>query len=270
MDAAQADAEDRRYADIKSEQAMRMFTVARDRYNTTFKSNQPRIRYAAVYDALSIAQMINPSWMTDSQRAEFLAWHRMASEELQQLARQLDDGRNAKDATVSSTVPVDIAEADRIIQLARKSALSVDLTVIDNATPDGKLEGCLVDCEKARGLLSKSVPEDSDAQWAKAMDLLAATVSALKKRQQMRYTLWAEKVYRDATAKDAAGPNEAMSFYRKLSEVNLSLVLEPSLAREITRRLYELYDSMKAQEEKTKVRYDAIRAIDKRKSLADF
>ncbi len=157
-----------------------------------------------------------------------------------------------------------------MIQLARKNALSIDLTVIDNATPDGKLEACLVDCERARVLLSKSVPEDSDAQWTKAMDLLAATVSALKERQQLRYTLWAEKVYRDTIAKDATGPNEAMSFYRKLSEVNLSLVLEPSLAREITRRLYKLYDSMKTQEEKTKVRYDAIRAIDKRKSLADF
>ena len=102
------------------------------------------------------------------------------------------------------------------------------------------------------------------------MYLLNSTLIALNSRQQIKYTLWAEQVYRSCSENDPTNSDVAAKRYKMLGLINIELVIEPSLCREIIKQMYELYDKVVGAEEKAKLRYESIIQLDSRRAYNEF
>lgn len=265
---------DAKYEKEKRQIAKQMLTLARNRIRVMPSGDTSAFtREAALYDALSIIQAVPFGWLPKADQ-----------EQAVQLLAQIDEELRTPDETLqsppqsetTSTEPGSIADAIAIVNAALERAKREDLLLIAEAQPNGVLNEALEDCELAREMLMVHAPDSSGSsrqRWEAAMVHLGKTVTILKERQRLKYALWSEGRYRETDPTSVTGKMEerkAIVLYQRLSEVNVSLVAEPSLSREITKRLYELYDSIESLKSKERLRYDAIISLERRKTLDDF
>lgn len=254
--------------------ARQMFTLAMHRIQDMPSGDTSAFtREAAQYDALSIIQAIPFRWLSTADQ-----------EQAVELVRQIDAELGLPDesqpyspqSVTASIEPGSIDDAIAIVNGALERVRGENLSLIAEAQPNGVLNKALDECESAREMLMVHAPDSggsSRQRWEAAMGHLGNAVTILKDRQRLKYSLWAEGLYRDTDPTNVAGKLEeriAIGLYQRLSEVNVSLVAEPSLSREITKRLYELYDRIDSLKSKERVRYDAIISLEKRKTLDDF
>lgn len=265
---------DAEYELMKQKEATQLFELAKQRLEG-IPQKITFIRYNAVYDALSIADAIRGAWLPAEKRKEYLEWRYSTENELSRLIEQNEEQPEAISTKVEQTTnEVDHFKSINIlVDNALKKAVKENLNLIKNAEPNKYIENLLGDCEQARSRLIKADQEiiNSDQlNWDKALNRLNKVVSTLKIRQLLKYNLWAENVYRSCSSKKTSTNNEAESEYIRLAMIDLSLLQEQSLAREISQKMYELYDKLKSVEAKTKVRYQAIMQLGKRRSLDEF
>lgn len=265
---------DAKYEKEKRHIARQMFTLAIHRIQGMPSGDTGAFaREAAQYDALSIIQAIPFSWLSTEDQEQALALVKQIDAELgspkeNQISPPLNETASAE--------PGSIDDAISIVNAALERARREDLSLIADAQPNGVLNDALEKCETAREMVMAHAPDSSGtsrSRWEAAMVHLGKAVTILKERQRLKYALWAEGRYRETDPMTATGKMEqrrAIELYRRLSEVNVSLVAEPSLSREITKRLYELYDSIDSPKSKERVRYDAIISLEARKTLDDF
>lgn len=265
---------DAKYEKAKRQIAKQMFSLAWNRIQD-MPSGDTRAftREATQYDALSIIQAIPFGWLSTADQAQAVELLKQIDVEL----RSPDENRLSPPPTeTTSTEPGSIDDAITIVNAALERAKHEDLSLIAEAQPNGALNSTLEECEAAREMLMVHAPDSSGSsrpRWEAAMAHLGKTVTILKERQRLKYALWAEGRYRETDPTNLTGKigeRKAIELYRRLSEVNVSLVAEPSLSREITKRLYELYDSIDSLKSKERVRYDAIISLDKRKTFDEF
>lgn len=265
---------DAKYEKEKRQIAKQMFALARNRIRAMPSGDTSAFtREAAQYDALSIIQAIPFGWLSTADQEQAVRLLTQIDEEL----RSSDEfRRTAPQPETAATEPGSIDDAITVVNAALERAKHEDLSLIAEAQPNGVLSGALEECESARDMLMVHAPDSSGSsrqRWEAAMAHLGKAVTMLKERQRLKYALWAEGRYRETDPTNVAGKIEerkAIELYRRLSEVNVSLVAEPSLSREITKRLYELYDNIDSLKSKERVRYDAIISLEKRKALDDF
>lgn len=265
---------DAKYEKEKHQIAKQMFTLVIHRLKDMPSGDSSAFtREAVQYDALSIIQAIPFGWLSTTDQKQAV-----------QLLTQIDEELRSSDAPrrstplpkTAATEPGSIDDAITIVNAALERAKHEDLSLIAEAQPNGVLNKALEECETAREMLMAHIPDSSGSsrqRWEAAMVHLGKAVTILKERQRLKYSLWAEGRYRETVPTNVAGKIEekkAIELYRRLSEVNVSLVAEPSLSREITKRLYDLYDSIDSLKSKERVRYDAIITLEKRKALDDF
>ncbi|MGI6389175.1 MAG: hypothetical protein ACOX7Q_03125 [Kiritimatiellia bacterium] len=272
---------DAKYEVEKRKHAQQMIELARKRIaSVPDKDVSPFMREAIQLDALSIIQAIPFGWLS----AEDQRWALELVKTIETESNLSDDNdanradsNHQESSTVAASTTLDsIEKAIVIINSAVEKAKKENLSIIENAKANGLLSTCLQECESARQILMSLSPDATGTareKWEAAMAHLGHAASVLRERQRLKYTLWAEGLYRETDPMNVSrklDEAKAMELYRRLSEVNVSLVAEPSLSREITKRLYELYDSIDALKSKERVRYQAIRNLEKRKTLDDF
>ena len=152
---------------------------------------------------------------------------------------------------------------------------------IANAMPNKRITKLMVEIDKIGQQLMKQ--EQNDEIIALSERCLAI-LAVLRERRIFAYMLWAE----GRLEKSTVGRYEKLSdldqdtlkvLYGKLSEINISIIRENMLNREIMGRLAEIYDCLKP-ENKKKARTNAIfqqrdaltniSNIPRRKTLDDF
>jgi len=262
---------DIQYEIVKKSIAEKFFMLAKERLQAADTSSDSRFsRYVALHDALSIYQATPIEWLTSEHRKEYLAWYENVVREIQEIAQ--NQILSSEESSAGRMKEKGLEDADGLINDAIHGALGEDISV---AVPNGKLHKALKSCEDARDILMGMTPDKGvpRKRWESAMLHLSNSVTALKQRQRIKYALWAEGVYRKTVLpyiEKKLNDNQARRLYIFLSEVDVSLVSEPSLAREITKRLYELYDLIPTTKKKAELRYVTIISIDKRKTFDDF
>lgn len=152
---------------------------------------------------------------------------------------------------------------------------------VANAMPNQRITKLMVEIDKIGQQLMKQ--EQNDEIIALSEKCLAI-LAVLRERRIFAYMLWAE----GRLEKSTVGRYEKLSdidqhtlmvLYGKLSEINISIIRENMLNREIMGRLAEIYDCLKT-ENKKKARKNAIfqqrdaltniSNIPRRKTLDDF
>jgi len=267
---------DAQYEILKQQEANNLFEIAKRRLSDAPK-DMSFSRYVAVYDSLSIAQSINGAWLLPERRKEYLEWRIFAENELISLLAVLEPNKNAVtfkgDVSSSKDSANYLLRVREIADQALKDAVKEDLRVIKNAVPNKLIQGTIEKCENARTILIKADPqlqEYEQAKWDNTMTRLNKVVLQLRIRQQLKYSLWAEQIYRSNRIQLPKGDRETEALYKQLGMIDLSLLMEPSLAKEIAQRMYELYDKLGSMESKARLRYDTIMQLDKRKNYEDF
>ena len=266
---------DANYEISKRKIASQMLSIAESRAASLPDSDRDTFyRKALQYDILSILQSVPLAWLANQEREQALLISMQIENDLRNVG-SADSDRPRKSQTNSDRV-ISIDDIIAMINEALEQARQEDLSLISEAKPNGSLKNALQKCETARDALMAQSADwtySSRARWEAAMLSLSKAVSVLKQRQALKYALWAEGRFRESDPTNVSrklNDTEAIALYKRLSAVNVSLVAEPSLAREITKRLYELYDRMDSQKSKEHVRYAAIINLEKRKALDDF
>ncbi|GEM_PF-3236817 len=265
---------DAKYEVAKCKIASQMLSLAESRVaKLPLGDSNTFSRKAGMYDALAILQSIPLIWLTDIERERALTLSVQIENELS-LGQLSTIEKPPSHPQGNSKTSID--DVILMINKLLKESQQENLSIIANATPNSFIHKALEKCETARDDLMAISPDQTDssrAKWEAAMLQLGKAISILKKRQSLKYTLWAEGRYRESDPTKVSrklNENESITLYKRLSEVNVSLIVEPSLAREITRRMYELYDNINSQKSKQLVRYEAIVNLGRRKSLDDF
>ena len=265
---------DAKYQEMKAIQAGGLFHLAQERFRNA-PERPMSARYAALFDAVATAQTVQAHWLSSQERNEFLAWYSMAGREVALLSEKMDAPgavAGTQDAMVDEEATLIISVVSNI-KAALAKANEENLSIIKNAKPNKRIQECLEECERARELLFSMTENPlafSQEEWDEAIVQLRETILTLKIRQQIKYTLWAEGLYRESMQQEPKTNEAAMFSYEKLGEIDLSITLEPSLAREITTRMYELYDRVTTTEDKAQLRYQSIMQLKERKTLYDF
>ena len=275
---------DTKYEIAKREIASKMLLLAESRVKN-LPDNQLELfsRKVAIYDALSILQSLPLAWLTSTEREQALALSQKLDNTLvDSVSNQGTNdlyapvGDETIHSKVTNVIPNDLSIGDVIITISNvlNTVLAEDLSDISKAKPNGNIQKALGQCKVARKKLMSLVPEttsESAKKLENAMSQLNKTILMLKNRQRIKYTLWAEGRYRETDPTDVSqelSDNKAMQLYIYLSKVNVALLAEPSLAREITKRLFELYDIIENLKSKEKIRYTAV--LSQSETLNDF
>ena len=150
-----------------------------------------------------------------------------------------------------------------------------------NATPNQRITKLMMEIDKIGQQLMKQ--EQNDEIIALSEKCLAI-LAVLRERRVYAYMIWAEGCLEKSTKGryeklSDIDQHTQMRLYLKLSEINISIVRESMLNREIMGRLAEIYDSL-TPENKEKVRRNAIfqqrdaltniSNLPRRKTLDDF
>lgn len=176
--------------------------------------------------------------------------------------------------------------SEKLNELAREA--SAETPELGNASPDGKLTNFLNELSAEMANLSAIAEESAEADSNKRRELTALLVKGdelsflLEERRSFRYLLWAEMRLRRSISLDLSelSQRELFGLYKSLSDINLSLVSEVILSREITAQLVAIYDRLDA-EHKPDARLESIRrnadeklaqesGFARRKGLDDF
>ena len=161
------------------------------------------------------------------------------------------------------------------------SAESTKTLSVYSCSPKQRITNLMGEIDKIGQQLMKL--EQTDEVLALSEKCLAI-LAVLKERRIFAYMLWAEGCLEKSSAEryanlKALDQPTLMALYGKLSEINISIVRENMLSREVMGRLAEIYDCLNS-ENKKKVRVNAILQqrdaltilsnIPKRKTLDDF
>ena len=272
---------DARYERLKSEQASEIFKIARTRVaEAPSVTESPFIRYSSLTDGLAIAQGLLIEWLPHAEREEFLQWNMDTYREINEIQPILNLAQSHNAVTSEHSDPGDNEEVNEDkdfleevrgdINAILREAQAEDISLLRNVAPNGFLSNCLQRCRVA---LNKLLQKESqliyaaEAELDETLSYVHNTMALLEKRQHVKYALWAEKQYRTSLHSNADTP---VTLYRRLGLIDLDLILEPSVAREVATRMSELYEEVRSTEEKTKLRYESIMQLDKRKALSDF
>ena len=168
---------------------------------------------------------------------------------------------------------------DRVTQLLKTEA-AITLSV-ESCLPQRRITDLMVEIDKIGQELMKR--EQTDEIIAQSEKCLAA-LAVLRERRVLAYMLWAEGCLEKASSGryadlSALDQHTLMALYGKLSEINISIIRENMLSREIMERLSKIYDCLKP-DNKRRVRVRAIFQqrdvlsntvnIPRRKTLDDF
>ena len=267
---------DANYEIAKRRIALRMLELAESRAKELVADTSSIFsRSVIAYDALSVLHSVPLEWLPSAEREQALSLSGQLAEVLNSTAPQPVSDSSAV-ATNPAIKQASVDDAIAVVNKAMEAVLKEDLSIIAEAVPNRAIRKSLDQCEAAREILmslSPDVTATSRLRWENAMIHLSSSVSLIKDRQKIKYTLWAEGLYRETDPTNVVREitdKEAVQLYRRLSEINVSLVSEPSLAREITKRLYDLYDLVPSTESKAHLRYGAIINLDQRKTFDDF
>ena len=178
----------------------------------------------------------------------------------------------AEDFSVSSTK----AKIESLLEDESKITLSVA-----NSEPTKRITELMSKMDAIGQQLMEQVPSDEVLSLSEKS---LAIMALLRERRVYAYMLWAEGLlekskagaYADLSSLDQ---NTLINLYCRLSEVNISIIKENMLNREIMTRLAEIYDRLTPENKKT-VRIKAIQMqrdglsilenVPLRKTLDDF
>jgi hypothetical protein len=268
VDAIRLLAGDALYEVHKQEHAYSLFKLARSRFNDA-PTRIGFARYVAIYDALSIAEAVRADWLTGQQRKEYLEWRREAE---QALIKVLEKVEPNPDSTKEIWTRNPLAEANALVEEAIQDVKEENLSIIKNAVPNARIEKALQKCRKGLKLLEEkdgSFGNASLGDWDEALRKVYTAIKELETRQQLKYTMWAEKIFRACCQNTPVNEDKLKEDYLLLGRIDLSLVAEPSLAKEITQCMYEIYGQLES-EAKTEVRYKSIMQLESRRKLDEF
>lgn len=173
-----------------------------------------------------------------------------------------------------------VAELDKQIKQLLSPEAAITLSV-HSSSPKQRITNLMGEIDKiGQQLMKREQTEETIALSEKCLAVLAV----LRERRVFAYMLWAEgRLEKSSTGRYAklstVNQYDLMALYGKLSEINISIVRESMLNREIMGRLAEIYDCL-TPENKKKVRINAILQqrdaltnisnIPRRKTLDDF
>lgn len=164
---------------------------------------------------------------------------------------------------------------------------SAEVPELGNSEPDGKLTKLLEELYQKMGELENAdVAKNEQQEQIKLLEKGETLFLLLEDRRVFRYMLWAEMLLRRCGSGDLSTLSQRDLFnrYKSLSDINLSLIPEAILSREITTQLAAIYDRLNA-ENKPKARVESIRrnadeelaqkngfknGFERRKGLDDF
>ena len=173
-----------------------------------------------------------------------------------------------------------IAALDEQVKQLLNTESAITLSV-DSCSPQQRITNLMVKIDKIGQQLMKL--EQTDETLALSEKCLAI-LAVLRERRVFAYMLWAEGCLEKSTTGryvklSTVDQYTLMALYGKLSEINISIIRESMLSREIMGRLAEIYDCLTA-ENKRKVRVNAILQqrdaltnisnMPRRKTLDDF
>ena len=165
-----------------------------------------------------------------------------------------------------------------------KRLLSTEASIalsVQSCVPQQRITKLMSEIDKIGQMLMKL--EQTDEVIALSEKCLAI-LAVLRERRVFSYMLWAEGCLEKASTGPYADLSKLdqyklMALYEKLSEINISIIRENMLNREIMERLAKIYDCL-TPENKKKVRVNAvlqqrdalsnITSIPRRKTLDDF
>ena len=247
-----------------------LVALAKERYENAVDKTS-FAKYVGIYDSLSIASRVMVECLPEETREEFLDWYLEARLEMSNISRNLglvSEEESKDNAHHDSDI---IQEAELELDALVKKALSESLQDINSIEPNGFLYGILVKCQKLHDNLNDALNKSIDlVDLDDAIIKAQKTIQIIKNRQSLKYNLWAEKIVRSVDINKKYDADEASYLYKKLGLIDLNLIFEPSLARAITERMYILYDQIKTEQQKARVRYESIFLLDERKGLNDF
>ena len=173
-----------------------------------------------------------------------------------------------------------VADFDAQIKQLLKEETAIALSV-HSSSPQQRITNLMAKIDQiGQQLMKREQTDETIALSEKCLAILAV----LRERRIFAYMLWAEGCLEQSTtgcyAKlSTVDQHRLMRLYGKLSEINISIVRESMLNREIMGRLAEIYDCL-TPENKKKVRVNAILQqrdaitdisnIPRRKTLDDF
>lgn len=138
---------------------------------------------------------------------------------------------------------------------------SAEVPELGNSEPDGKLTKLLNELYQKMGELEKAdVAENEQQEQINLLEKGETLFLLLSERRIFRYMLWAEKRLRHCVSRDLSklSQGDLFDLYKSLSDINLSLIPEAILSREITTQLAAIYDRLDA-EHKPEARLESIR-----------
>ena len=180
-----------------------------------------------------------------------------------------------------STRHLTVSNIKEQVNILVKEEATRELTV-SNCKPDGRITKLMEKIDEIGHRLMSLETQSDDAMGLSEKCL--AVLSALRERRIYAYMLWAEGRLEEVNQGRYAdlrslSQHELMKLYEYLSDINISIIRENMLNREIMARLAEIYDCLD-NSNKPLVRINAIKQqrdplsinIDKpiRKSLDDF
>ncbi len=159
-------------------------------------------------------------------------------------------------AAAAQTITIDIAAAEKTecSKLNRKldniiADVVANRMTLQNSQPDKFLTGKLLEVDKI-GQRAMQMSETIEALTLR--EKILALMTALRERRTFRYMLWAE--WRLETAENkpydnlaAVSEADKVKLYNMLSDINVDLIPENILSREIISRQAAVYDSLNPQ-----------------------
>lgn len=173
----------------------------------------------------------------------------------------------------------DVSLTDKKVNELLKKEVDIELAVA-NCKPDKRITQLMGEIDK----IAQTLMGSSDDEAIELSEKCLVILSVLRERRRYSYMLWAEYMLEESSSgkyKDLSALNQVtlMALYCKLSEIDISIIRENMLNREIMTRLAEIYDRLEP-ENKRRVRINAvilqrdqlsiIDNIPSRKTLDDF
>ena len=257
-------------SDLKYEKARRnianqQLALIEQQNKELIKNEQPSFRKTVVIKSLLYQfELLAVELLNESDRRKAIMMH-------EKLISQLDQNNTTPAVkkvinTATSVKGLTIAEVKSEFEQVIRIVKNEDLTLLQNAKPNKLISKAIKDIiyymsQGPKNLANFTIEESSD--WDKTKAQMIKHISILKQRQVIKYSLWAEMMYREIySSKD-----DVIISYSLLSTINTELVIEPSLRKEIFTLLSELYKGALAQK-KMMIRFKAISIA--RRTLSEF
>lgn len=179
---------------------------------------------------------------------------------------------SAEEFSVSSTK----AKIQSLLEAESRISLSVA-----NSSPNKRITNLMT---KMDAIGQQLMEQDSSDEVLSLSEKCLAIMALLRERRVYAYMLWAEGLLEQSKTGSYAklsslNQNTLMVLYCRLSEINISIIQENMLSREIMNRLAEIYDCLTPESKQTvrikaiQMQRDGLSTIENvplRKTLDDF